>query len=83
MHFPVTDAPYHVVLTIDRIWLFAWPGAEPEDLEAHVEGFVTSLGPFDDESLIDLIHAEWPDLARLKEADIAAVLNGEVAKVAL
>ena len=75
--------PFHIVLTLDRIWLFAWPGAEPEDLAAHVDGFVTSLGPFDDEGLLDVIHAEWPDLARLRTAEIASVLNGEVASVAL
>ena len=75
--------PFHIVLTLDRIWLFAWPGAEPEDLAAHVDGFVTSLGPFDDEGLLDVIHAEWPDLARLRASEIASVLNGEVASVAL
>ena len=79
----MTDNPFHIVLTLDRIWLFAWPGAEPEDLEAHVEGFVSCLGPFDDEGLLDLLHAEWPDLARLRTAEIASVLNGEVASVAL
>ncbi|NDC58829.1 MAG: hypothetical protein EBZ50_08420 [Alphaproteobacteria bacterium] len=79
----MTDAPFHIVLTLDRIWLFAWPGAEPEDLEAHVEGFVSCLGPFDDEGLLDLLHAEWPDLARLRNAEIASVLNGEIASVAL
>ncbi|MFZ4604172.1 MAG: hypothetical protein ACOYM8_17145 [Caulobacterales bacterium] len=79
----MTDSPFHIVLTLDRIWLFAWPGAEPEDLEAHVEGFVSCLGPFDDEGLLDLLHAEWPDLARLRNAEIASVLNGEIASVAL
>jgi hypothetical protein len=79
----MTDSPFHIVLTLDRIWLFAWPGSEPEDLEAHVEGFVSCLGPFDDEGLLDLLHAEWPDLARLRTAEIASVLNGEVASVAL
>jgi hypothetical protein len=79
----MTDSPFHIVLTLDRIWLFAWPGAEPEDLEAHVEGFVSRLGPFDDEGLLDLLHAEWPDLARLRNAEIASVLNGEIASVAL
>jgi hypothetical protein len=80
---PMNYAPFHIVLTLDRIWLFAWPGAEPEDLAAHVEGYVTSLGPFDEEGLFDVIHAEWPDLAQLKEAEIAAVLTGEIAKVGL
>lgn len=77
------DGPFHVVLTLDRIWLLAWPGAEPADLEAHVEGFVTSLGPFDDEGLLDVLHAEWPDLARVRAAEIASVLAGETACVAL
>lgn len=79
----MTDAPFHIVLTLDRIWLFAWPGADPEDLAAHVEGFVSCLGPFDEDELLDLMHAEWPDLARLRSAEIAAVLAGDVAKVAL
>ena len=77
------DAAFHIVLTLDRIWLFAWPGAEPEDLAAHVDGVVTSLGPFDEDELLDLMHAEWPDLARLRSAEIAAVLTGDMAKVAL
>jgi len=77
------DYPFHIVLTLDGIRLVAWPGAETDELASHFEDYVRAFGPFDADGVCDLIEAEWPDLAKLKAADIEAVLRGDLAQVRL
>jgi hypothetical protein len=62
--------PFHIVITEAEIRLVRWPGADWQDLQDTFEGYMTSFGPLDEETLWDLLHAEWPDLARLKDAEI-------------
>jgi hypothetical protein len=59
------DGPFHIVITHTALVLLRWPGADWRMLQDHYEGFVTSMGPMDEDEALDLIHAEWPDLARL------------------
>jgi hypothetical protein len=65
------DSPYHLVLTDTAIALLRWPGADWRDVQDHVAGYVTSFGPIKAEDVLDLIEAEWPDLATLRAADLA------------
>jgi hypothetical protein len=77
------DGPYHIVITETGIVVVYWPGAEWRELQDHFDGFVTSLGPCDGEDVIDLVHAEWPDLARLRGDALHAFLRENGARFQL
>lgn len=62
---------FHVVLTTARIRLVRWPGADWQDLQEHFEDFVTAFGPLDEDEVLDLIDAEWPDLGKVHATEIA------------
>lgn len=72
--------PFHVVATSARLLLVRAPNANWRDFQDAYPDYVTSLGPFDLESALDAIFAEWPDLA-WREAEIRAFAVSEDADV--
>jgi hypothetical protein len=79
----MSDEVYHIVLTHAAIRVVRWPGADWQDLQARHDDFVTSIGPLAADDLLDLIQAEWPDLYRLKAAEITGFLDSGAADLTL
>jgi hypothetical protein len=79
----VNDAPFHIVICTAAIILVRWPGADWRDLQDHFDAFVTSFGPLGSDDALDLIHGEWPDLARLKGDAIAEFFDSGAAQLTL
>jgi hypothetical protein len=72
--------PFHVVITDPGLLVVRAPNAHWRDLQDAFPSYVTSLGPFDLEALLDMVFSEWPNLA-YREAELRAFAVSEDADV--
>jgi hypothetical protein len=79
----VNDPNLHIIVDGAALHIVRRVGSSARDFQNEYPDFKTSLGPFDNDQLIDTMELEWPDTLLINRFRVMEFLDGTDAAMTL